>query len=378
MQPETLFSARSRPVPACAAARSERKGYCLERKKKPVWPWVVGAAGMLLVAAAYLVLSMVLSPASSARRALELGERFLNEGDYRQAVLQFQDAIEIAQRRVDQPEVAAIADQAQPLLEQAAQAGAVRQVQQNGGNVQAAVIWLDALACDQLPGVQVFYDAQTLLEELRDLCAAEDYDAVFVRLADESYKQTVAELMGLNCEVKLFDPEDMATGETADGQAPGLMTAIYRMEVATENFTDGTEENYMVYYGQHQAGVRQGEGVWLAYQAGNNYLARGTWDQDRPNGSFESRSWQTELNETVTYRVIIGTVADGLWDGRVTWRFERGDETDEYTPSFDAGRWQILREENGLAIAADNGGGNVLVATDPEALNGIAGYAEAA
>lgn len=333
---------------------------------------------MLLVAAAYLVLSMVLSPASSARRALELGERFLNEGDYRQAVLQFQDAIEIAQRRVDQPEVAAIADQAQPLLEQAAQAGAVQQVQQNGGNVQAAVIWLDALACDQLPGVQVFYDAQTLLEELRDLCAAEDYDAVFVRLADESYKQTVAELMGLNCEVKLFDPEDVATGETADGQAPGLMTAIYRMEVATENFTDGTEENYMVYYGQHQAGVRQGEGVWLAYQAGNNYLARGTWDQDRPNGSFESRSWQTELNETVTYRVIIGTVADGLWDGRVTWRFERGDETDEYTPSFDAGRWQILREENGLAIAADNGGGNVLVATDPEALNGIAGYAEAA
>lgn len=134
----------------------------------------------------------------------------------------------------------------------------------------------------------------------------------------------------------------------------------------------------MVYYGEHEEDARSGQGVWLAYQDGNNYLAEGTWQEDLPNGAFTTRSWQADLNATVTYRVITGNVVDGLWDGRVTWRFERGEAADEYQPSFNKGIWRILRHEDGLAIAADNGDGRRLVVTEPEKTNGIAGYAQVA
>lgn len=348
------------------------------------WPWMVGIAGAVLVAVLYLIFAGLNTPEARARRAISLGERYLLEENYDQAVLQFTDAIDIIR---SEPSIVYLEAQAVTGLNQAAVGGAVAQVQAPGGDLQDAVTWLQTNQCDTLEATQIFGDGLSLLEQLRDLCAAENYEEVFSLLADESYKDTVAQLMALDCALRLFDDQT------------DLLTAIYRMEVDTRNFTDAdtaaqpvvataetaetaqpavVDTSYMVYYGAHDGDIRSGEGVWLAYQDGNNYLARGTWANDRPNGAFETRSWQANLNTTVTYRVIEGNVVDGLWDGTVTWRFERGEATDEYAPAFSAGIWQILRQEDGLSIAADNGDGNRLVVTEPDKTNGIAGYAEVA
>lgn len=357
---------------------------------KAKWGIFVGILGIAVVLIVYLVISMSNTSEIQVRRALEMGERYLLTGEYEQAIVEFDTAIEIADRK---PELLSLGDEARENRNSAAQSGATNLLQTPGRDLEDAVNWLTENGCLDTPSAYIFIDALSLLQDLEELCAAENYDAVFVLLADPAYKEIVSDIMGLNCGMALLNEET------------GLMTAIYRMEVDTENFADGegseesevsedleesdegaaTEDavkaesgNYMVYYGAHSKGIRNGDGVWLAYQDGNNYLATGNWTDDLPNGRFETRSWQADLNATVNYRVIIGEVVDGLWNGQVTWRFERGDTVDEYYPSFSDGVWQIIREENGFAIAAENADGGILIAAEPEKRNGIAGYAEAA
>lgn len=366
----------------------------MPQKQTYRWPVVIGIAGVILVLVVYFAIGQIFSPKSRALRALSLGERYLTEGEFEQSILQFNDVIEIAR---SEPDILYLVDQAQEHLDVAVRSGAVEQAQADGGDIQAAVTWLESVDCTEQPAARVFINALTLLEQLRDLCAAENYDSVFSLLADESYKQIVAEIMGLDCEMRLLEDS--------------IMTAVYQMEVKTENFATGsnvevselatpesavdTDEaagasdeddsstistDYMVYYGDNSGGVRDGEGVWLAYQNANNYLARGTWVAGVPNGSFETRSWQADLEQSVTYRVITGTIRDGLWDGSVTWNFERGDQVDTYTPSFRNGYWQVLREEDGYAIVAENAPDDQLVAVADELdkTHGLAGYAQSA
>lgn len=363
----------------------------MPKKLTSRWPVVVGIAGAVLVLVAYLVIGQLFSPKSRALRALSMGEKYLTEGEYAQAILQFNSAIEIAQ---SEPSILYLADQAQDHLSSAIRSGAAAQVQAQGGDIQDAVTWLESVGCTDQPAAKVFLDALTLLEQLRDLCAAENYDSVFTLLADESYKQDIAEIMGLDCDMRLLEDN--------------IMTAVYRMDVATENFatgdnvevpglatpesaagsdaeqTDGNmrtvSTDYMVYYGGNQQGIRSGDAVWLAYQNSNNYLARGPWVDDVPNGDFETRSWQADLEQSVTYRIITGSIKDGLWDGSVTWSFERGDRTDTYTPAFSNGYWQVLREEGGYAVVAENSPDDRLVTATGETdkTHGLPGYAQSA
>lgn len=351
----------------------------MQEQKRKKWPWIVGVAGAVLVAVLYLVLSGLNTPQRRVRRAIDLGERYLTEEKYEQAILQFTDAIEIAQR---EPEMVQLETEARDGLTAAVRIGAAAQTRQPGTDVQDAVTWLEQVECRDLEPARPFVEALTLLEQLRDYCAAEDYDSAFGVLSDEGYKETAAELMGLDCAVRLFD------------DTTGQLTAIYGMEVSTENFSDSQsiqvtttaetamaaiDTNYMVYYGGHDGDSRSGEGVWLAYQNGNNYLSRGTWVDDRPNGEFEVRSWQQSLDASVVYRVISGNVADGLWDGTVSWSFERTDGTDSYEPAFEKGIWVVLREENGYLITADNGESVLGVSAEDQGRTyGIAGYADVA
>lgn len=351
---------------------------------------MVGILGVVLVLAGYIAIGQLFSPRSRAMRAISLGERYLTEGQYEQSILQFTDAIEIAQ---SEPSILYLADQAQDRLNVAIRSGAAAQIQAQGGDMQDAVVWLESVECTDQPAAQVFTDALSLLQQLQSLCASEDYDSVFGLLANESYKQVIAEIMGLDCEMRLLEDSGM--------------TAVYRMDVATENFATGNNvevpgpataesaagsdtadgepsrtvsTDYMVYYGGTQDGIRSGEGLWLAYQNSNNYLARGIWVDGVPNGEFETRSWQADLEQSVTYRIITGTIRDGLWDGPVTWSFERGNQTDTYAPSFSDGHWQILREEDGYAVVAEKSPDDRLVATadDLDKTHGLAGYAQSA
>lgn len=313
----------------------------------------------VIVAILLLVVVVYASSNNSGSRynkTLELGEQYLLAGEYEQAVMQFTAAIEILERDPSVGDHNFVMERLQTALSD----GSIAIAKVEG--LASAAQWLTDVGYANQPLPVPFVDAVSLLEEIRAACVAEDYDTVFAKLADEGYKDIVAAVMGADCDMSLIDEE-------------GIMTAIYRMEVDTENFADAT---YMVYYGQQNDGKREGQAVWLGYENGNNYIASGPWSSDMPNGEFETRSWQADLNETVVYRIVSGNIVDGLWNGKVQWSFDRGSSVDAYEPTFSAGKWQIIREENGYAVAADNGGGDMLIVTEPDELNGIAGYAEAA
>lgn len=103
--------------------------------------------------------------------------------------------------------------------------------------------------------------------------------------------------------------------------------------------------NYMIYYGDYENNQRQGSGVWLGYYDNNNYMAKGTWEDDVPQGEFLVREWSNILAEDVVYRVISGNVQDGLWNGDVLWKFEMADKENTYPVAFDNGRWVMIRED---------------------------------
>lgn len=85
------------------------------------WPAAVGILGVVLVLAGYIAIGQLFSPKSRAMRALSLGEKYLTEGKYEQSILQFNDAIEIAQ---SEPSILYLADQTQNRLDVAIRTGA--------------------------------------------------------------------------------------------------------------------------------------------------------------------------------------------------------------------------------------------------------------
>jgi tetratricopeptide (TPR) repeat protein len=101
--------------------------------------------------------------------------------------------------------------------------------------------------------------------------------------------------------------------------------------------------NYMVYFGDYVGDSREGTGVWLGYYEGQNYFAKGLWSSDMPNGETQIREWYSMLAEDVTYRIISGNVVEGLWDGDVIWSFERGSEPMHIFPvKFEKGHWVVI------------------------------------
>jgi len=105
--------------------------------------------------------------------------------------------------------------------------------------------------------------------------------------------------------------------------------------------------NYMIYFGDYNGDIREGSGVWLGHYEGQNYFAKGIWANDKPNGEMQIREWHSNLDASVMYRVITGNVVDGLWNGDVTWAFEENSGfTSIFPVQFDMGRWVVIEISN--------------------------------
>ena len=140
----------------------------------------------------------------------------------------------------------------------------------------------------------------------------------------------------------------------------------------------------MIYYGQTQNGVRCGQGAWYGYSGGNNYASSGDWADDAPNGFFNTKEWHSGLNEDVVYRLVSGEVSNGLWNGGVTWAFDKGDSFQEWQCTFTNGMGDIVEQRSN-----DDGTTHYFWSTEmtdgtkqslgpsngPGELKGIAGYA---
>lgn len=100
----------------------------------------------------------------------------------------------------------------------------------------------------------------------------------------------------------------------------------------------------MIYFGDCVDGIRSGTGVWYGYYDGNNYASKGDWSSDMPNGSFETKEWNSELAEDVVFRLVSGEVCSGLWNGPVIWAFEEANRYTAWDCTFVNGVGVIIDE----------------------------------
>ena len=198
--------------------------------------------------------------------------------------------------------------------------------------------------------------AKPILIEIAMFCAAEDYEAVFQRMHSPEFV-VVTELAQFLNRPYIIETEFGKIG-------------VY--EVDSERYG-----NFMIYFGDYVGEIREGFGIWLGYYNGKNYFASGEWRADTPNGYFVVREWNTNLGKSVVFRVIMGYIANGLWNGDVYWNFELEDETQVNVAHFDNGKWIIT--ETVYSDYSDHpyrSGGISLDANALSYLRGIVGFGD--
>lgn len=198
-----------------------------------------------------------------------------------------------------------------------------------------------------------------ILVDIASCCEKEDYDTVFELMQSDEYANVI-ESIDVTDEIRAL--------ETGYGKI-----GIY--EVNSDIFG-----RYMLYYGDYTDNTRQGTGVWLGYNEGSNYMGKGAWKNDLPNGTFMVREWSSLLYETVVYRVISGPVTDGLWNGDVIWSFEQNDgRKEQYPVTFKDGYWEVLYVDiDGDYVVSDKnleGEERKLVIHNNDEVLGITGFA---
>ena len=347
---------------------------------KPIRFYQITAVFMSIL---FLLAGCQKSAAEQLKEQLELGQNYLLEMNYEEAVVAFSKAIEldpksidgylgIGQAREGQAE-AVLADNRERALgyyRQAAEAyEQVLVLSPQNTEIEEHLIaiykelgdvekYLEVLNQFKISGdarspedIQEYAD---FIERLTALCEKEIFEEILQLMQESSFG-----------ELQKFVQE---TGNPIILDHDGYGIGLY--PVRTEYYGD-----CMVYYGQFSAGKRQGKGIWLGYHEGMNYYATGEWSEDLPNGAFEANIRNSNISKNM---VINGKVENGLWDGSVQWTISFPDRTDSYLVSFTKGKWNILRyTESGVAIVAESPEGSSsgsMITHTPEKAEGIEGF----
>lgn len=329
---------------------------------------------------------------------LELGQRYLTEMNYEEAVIAFQKVIELDEKNVEayaglgnayekQAEVILEANREEALPYYGMAAESYEKVLMlDPGNSQACerliIIYKDLGDLDKLQKLLNEYQGEgegdSLKRELEnwrtcihiisricDSCEAGDIDNVFLLMQSDEYTQ--------------LQEVSMELGNPVFNMGEGKGLGLY--QVVTEGYG-----SCMIYYGDYKANLRHGTGYWMGYEGGNNYRAYGQWSEDMPEGTQEAREWSGTLDETVQTRVVTGPVSQGLWNGSILWSFERKDgDVETYAVSFESGKWVILdvEEHDGeieyiVSRREENSGDDTYLSTESpdiiERIEGIEGF----
>ncbi len=110
----------------------------------------------------------------------------------------------------------------------------------------------------------------------------------------------------------------------------------------------------MIYYGGYVDGKRHGRGVWMGNWSSAKYRAVGQWADDAPNGEQVER-----VEMDIQTQILEGQVTDGSWQGpvRLTIIDKVGSGyTYEFVGSMTDSRWDVIRDDvwpDNVVIAED-------------------------
>jgi hypothetical protein len=224
---------------------------------------------------------------------LELGDQYLSDAQYEEAIASYKQvlAIEPKEETACENIVVAAVDWTDDLIKEK-DFDKAKEVLEDVQNVVE-----DARLEKKITEVEMAQDAYEeqleaealitdTLNELAEICATEDADAVFTYMESDAYAEICAS------EYFEFDTK-------------------YETENGSLGLYEGGE---YLYYGDYDGEQRSGQGAWYGYSP--DEYAVGTWADDKPNGEQKLVRSMTYDDEP-TIQTMEGFVVDGLWDGAV-------------------------------------------------------------
>jgi len=265
----------------------------------------------LLLTAVFAACSQETFEDLSATQLLDLGERFLLEGNYEQAMIHFTRLIEI-----------------DPMNPQ--------------GHIGLARAYL---------GLGNPARAREVLEQSREQVPDDPEIGDMLDELDEAEREVRRETLEVEARQVLEDlaeldeeafREKLEIGELADIINEFSQFTEFPLIFETERGEFGIHRfGNMIYIGEFSNGLREGFGRWFGLDG--RWFSEGQWRDDAPNGQFRANN-----DGVIAYT---GNVVNGLWHGPVVHTFYHGYS---YTPSFDMGRVVVLYFEelmNGFTFA---------------------------
>lgn len=305
----------------------------------------------------------------SVEELLDLGEKYLLEQSYEQAVVQFLKAIEI-----------------EPMNPRGYTGAAEAYI--GLGRTEEAVTVLQQ-------GRERTDDNSILsmLEGLTENTAVEE--TMVPDIDDESSNELTAEQIEQIQELlKALESEDYAAAAAI--VAGDIYQQLVEKSEQSNVLYQGTDTYLMiypsghVYCGEMIDGMRSGTGIWLhgnSDEAEYTYY-KGQWANDLPNGqgtirtvTDESRLVKEEGSTYGLYSESTGVFKDGLFDGvfTITWSMDNG-EVHTWTPSYESGVAKAMPD----AVVNEDGYYDIAICTDCRAnllgkesrLNSVFGFGD--
>lgn len=265
---------------------------------------------------------------------ISLGERFLLELNYEQALIQFNKVIEIEPMNVRGYTGAA---EAYIGLEQLDEAVAILQKGLEHTEDVEIQNMLDVLTLNDIGNSNELTSEQNeLIQQLAKVLIEEDFTSAAIITKSDIYQQLVEKALEVGSIIH-------------HGQDTNLII-----------FPNG-----FIYCGELDNNLRSGLGIWFNGLAGEGhiYYYKGQWMNDLPNGEgaiyevIDVNDIEKEEGSTLAlYIEEVGTFRDGCYDGifSTTWHMDDG-EVHYWTPTYDSGIAQIIPDaaidEDGYDIA---------------------------
>lgn len=242
---------------------------------------------------------------------ISLGNKYLTEGNYKEAILSFEAAIIIDPKSI--PAYLGIADayialgdteSAVATLKKGFDATQSEEILARIDNITSEIdktVTPSELSIDEMAKVQ----SSEFMKKLYEICLTGDMNALRDMMRTEEYKNIAA--LSTSITPLLYFP-DTETGTKGVG--------LY---------------DRRLYYGEYIDSIRSGKGYWLAVDEKIDYwMYDGGWENDIPNG-YGSQTFCKSSGETWTDS---GNVVNGLWDGILKTTNSSGEE---YSVIYKAG-----------------------------------------
>lgn len=293
--------------------------------------WLVTVLGIMLV----VLLGVTACGKSNEKQIaeqLELGNKYLAEMDYEQAIVAFNKVIELDPKQIIAYEKLADSyigldrkEEAVDILCQGVSAITEAEAGTEGQALKERAVTL----CEELLQTYLvtntdeanrYYEQLKQLDEAKAAQYENELQQAFVKEKiksnyEDSLKNARAQISGDAWETLSVDQFSWKFELANELDDEGLEDIIY-------DYGDGTylqvTKNGYVYYGKMKDGKRDGDnGIWFQLRDnGYKYCFKGTWQDGYPNGSGEERN----IEESSEY-ITTGTWRNGLENGKMQLKF---------------------------------------------------------